>query len=289
MSNVPRFNHSPFVFGIWVPFNGRRFKDKYAIELNDGTVHNLAHPNGGGWHIDGTQLIVEDEDVKSVMLLPDGLCGRFQMEGRMRLNRNLEYCGTQYPVFVDGKFIWPDELPPHKHIRPTHVVCWHQKEYYTPEGPFRPDPILITTNGVIGTGDGADLAGAGSRITALMESIKNRPELLWGDDTRFLMSNKEVQQAMISQWRLSQYTEEVINKALDLCKENKIRPSVYLPLLSAICSGLSSDDPSLIKRQLQFIGNDKTPLTFNQSNMLDSPNDIVTPFHEFILITMEDK
>ena len=50
-TNKVRLNHTSTDYGVWVDYNGQRFKDPYSIETLDGVVYNLALPNGGGWYI----------------------------------------------------------------------------------------------------------------------------------------------------------------------------------------------------------------------------------------------
>uniref|UniRef100_A0AAU8KXL8 Uncharacterized protein n=1 Tax=Pantoea phage Survivor TaxID=3232176 RepID=A0AAU8KXL8_9CAUD len=115
-----RFTHSPFVFDVWVPFNGYRFKSTYRICLHNG--HELeAMPNGGGWCAEDN-MIYEDADVAQVKLLSIPKV-RHTFTGARRLLRDLQYFGHSYPVWCEDKFVWEDELPKGFRISPVEVYA----------------------------------------------------------------------------------------------------------------------------------------------------------------------
>ena len=51
MTELRKFNHTSVDYGVWVEYNGERFKDLYSIETLDGVVFQAAIPNGSGWYI----------------------------------------------------------------------------------------------------------------------------------------------------------------------------------------------------------------------------------------------
>jgi hypothetical protein len=63
------FNHHPAYPGIWVVYNGQRYKEYYDIRLKDGTVHRQCRPNGMSWGNDEVFNIM-DRDIAEVCLLP---------------------------------------------------------------------------------------------------------------------------------------------------------------------------------------------------------------------------
>lgn len=255
MSNIPRFNHSPFVFGIWVDFNGRRFKDKYAIELHDGTVHNLAHPNGGGWHIDGTDTIIEDVEVKRIMLLPDGLTGRFQLGGRFRLARNLEYCGTKYPSFINGKFIWADDLPEGKTISSDVTIAYKTKPYWNGEQEVPSSIKLIGISGkIVDTEDGTD-----DLFKEIEEVVNQLGLLFWADESINIMTPPEVVSATERCTKLGQMNTDDVSNAIKTCEELGLSRDVYIPMLPGLVEGLKPPVAADLLSNLKLIASYEKP------------------------------
>lgn len=115
-----KFTHSPFVFDVWVPFNGHRFKNTYVIRTKDGREVE-AFPNGGAWGLPDNSW-VEDSEVLEIKLLSNPT-GRNFHKGARRLKRDIEYFGTRYPVWCGDTFVWEDELPPGFRITPTEVYA----------------------------------------------------------------------------------------------------------------------------------------------------------------------
>lgn len=56
-----RFNHRTTDFGVWVDYNGYRFKDAYSLRLLDGTVIPFARPNGSGWYLFTAPAVTREE------------------------------------------------------------------------------------------------------------------------------------------------------------------------------------------------------------------------------------
>lgn len=56
-----RFNHRTTDFGVWVDYNGYRFKDAYSLRLLDGTVIPFARPNGSGWYLFTAPVVSREE------------------------------------------------------------------------------------------------------------------------------------------------------------------------------------------------------------------------------------
>lgn len=63
-SNNPdrkRFNHRTTDYGVWVEYNGLRFKDVYSLELLDGVIIEMARPNGNGWYPETRSILTKEE------------------------------------------------------------------------------------------------------------------------------------------------------------------------------------------------------------------------------------
>lgn len=120
-----KFTHSPFVFNVWVPFNGHRFKNTYKIRTRDGRELE-AFPNGAAWGIDDNSWI-EDSEILEVKLLSVPM-GRNFHKGASRLKRDIDYFGHHYPVWCGDGFVWEDELPPGFRITPTEVYARRYKD-----------------------------------------------------------------------------------------------------------------------------------------------------------------
>lgn len=279
MGNVPKFNHSPFVFSIWVDFNGRRFKDKYAIELHDGTVHNLAHPNGGGWHIDGTNLIIEDTDVKRIMLLPDGLTGRFQLGGRFRLARNLEYCGIKYPSFIDGKFIWEDEVPEGKTISRDVYIGYKTKPYWDGKQDVPSTIKLIGISGsIVDIGDSKD-----DSFKEIEEVVNDLGEMFWSDEDILIMTPPEVASAIERCTKLGQMNTDDVSRAIDTCEELGVRRDVYIPMLPGLVEGLKSPTAPDLLTNLKLIASYKKPAgseVYGNKNQMPNLMDFIREYND---------
>lgn len=115
-----KFTHSPFVFDVWVPFNGHRFKNTYMIRTRDGREIE-AFPNGGAWALPDNSWL-EDKDILEVKLLSKPT-GRNFHHGASRLKRDIDYFGHRYPVWCGDTFVWEDELPPGFRIAPTELYA----------------------------------------------------------------------------------------------------------------------------------------------------------------------
>lgn len=90
-----KLNHMPFQTGCWFAYTGFRYKDHYDVELHDGTVHKCMYPNATSFNaMDGTGVVVSDEDVAFIRLVPDEeLQSDYDFTGEERLTRNTEMFG----------------------------------------------------------------------------------------------------------------------------------------------------------------------------------------------------
>lgn len=267
MSEI-RFNHSPFVFGVWVEFNGQRFKDKYAIELHDGTLFKIASPNGGGWHVDGGR-IVEDAEVKRVMLLPDGLVGRFQMEGRMRLARNLSYFGTRYPMFIDGKFIHEDELPEGQMFSPIGLIAFrgsHSKEIRIVQCAAEIVPKVVEET---------------SLIQYMTEAANKASDFFWTDEEVQIMTGIEVINASRRVLELAGANPDQLKEIINFCETSGMERNVYIPMLPGMVKEFFGPNGDNLKTQIKMLGSYKgtIPRHFNDYNKLGSTDIVIGKDH----------
>ena len=169
-----KFNHSPFVFDVWVPFNGQRFKNTYLIRLKDG-MEIEAQPNGGGWCA-VNNAIYEDAEVDQVKLLRTPKSRNFHV-GARRLQRDLEYFGKRYPVWCEDKFIWPEELEVGFRISPTEVFG------YRPKGSDK--VIIMASRGLV--------VEEGSNLPRLEDVIDYTIDpTFWWDDETVIMNNLDI-------------------------------------------------------------------------------------------------
>lgn len=96
------FNHSPRDYGVWVEYNGWRFKDLYDIELLDGSVIKSCRPNGDMWTswTDQTQhpkTEFNDIEVARIRLIPDEeIQEKYHFSGESRVKRNSEMFCLKY-------------------------------------------------------------------------------------------------------------------------------------------------------------------------------------------------
>lgn len=101
--NPEGLNHRAEDYGRWVSYLGKgRCKDNYQLLLRDGRIINYAYPNGIKW---GVRRVGEDhgkefsdDDVVAIRLMPDNeLARNGELRGRIRLERNVEYNGPDFP------------------------------------------------------------------------------------------------------------------------------------------------------------------------------------------------
>lgn len=166
-----KFNHSPFIFNVWVPFNGWRFKDPYYIRLQDGR-ELLAFPNGASWS-DKFDNRYEDEEVTHIKLAEDGSMRR-AFTGGWRVARNLDYFGVEYPIYCDGEFIDPNELAEDKKIIPI-IVFGHRKKYAD-------DKLYL----LVTTGEVVDINDPRPGIDSLSQYTQDTKYFWCGEDTEIL-------------------------------------------------------------------------------------------------------
>lgn len=174
-----RFNHSPFVYGVWVEYNGWRFKNPYLIRTKDGK-ELMGVPNGGAWATEYDSW-VEDADVTHIQVLKDNdpRAPRRGFSGGWRLARDIDYFGSRYPIWCGDEhgFVWPSELKPGQSIIPVSVVAHRNKK--------APGKItLIVTKGII-TAAKSD-HGLGWAVQAI------KYPGFWLDGDSEIMNNQEV-------------------------------------------------------------------------------------------------
>jgi hypothetical protein len=101
-------NYHPSEQGVWIEYNGWRYKDVHHIKLHDGTVVKYMYPNGNSWNPDvtpkgsgvGERGEYKDSQVKEIMLCTDDeLKGTFRGDcPDYRLQRNIEMFGDAVPA-----------------------------------------------------------------------------------------------------------------------------------------------------------------------------------------------
>lgn len=102
----PGMNHHPAHPGIWVPYNNWRLKDRYDIQLHDGSRWKYYYPNGGSFTKwgngdvvdDGGPQRVEDHEIAMVRLVPDDeIHEKYHFSGQERIDRNVRMFGDALP------------------------------------------------------------------------------------------------------------------------------------------------------------------------------------------------
>lgn len=125
-------NHHSTDYGVWVDYDGGRFKDYYALRLKNGSVVNLALPNADVWIADvlagGTDpkgvvwnihpgTTFKDDEVAQIQLVSDAYLSTFASHaatGVERIKRNRQ-------MFRDN--LLPTEDP--KVTEPAKIMARH--------------------------------------------------------------------------------------------------------------------------------------------------------------------
>lgn len=186
--NKLKFNHSPFIFNVWVPLNGWRFKDPYYIRLKDGR-ELLAFPNGASWS-DMSDNRYEDSEVTHIKLAEDGSMRR-AFTGGWRIARNIEYFGKDYPIYLTGYegelwmdfkagFCDPSTITDEFKIHPTRMYAYRSKN--DPEKKV----YLIASEGVL-----VDKSAPNPPFDTVLNYIDNPDFWPTYDDCR-VISNAEI-------------------------------------------------------------------------------------------------
>jgi len=189
-----RFNHSPFVVGETVSFNGKRLKNPYVIKTTSGTMME-ASPNGGGWCL-LNNTIAEDDEVVTVKLAGPTDTILERMTGGWRIARDIDYFGKEYPMWCGKEFgfLYPDEVPEGYIAIPVRVYAYRDKK--NPETPvtlFVAQAKLVKTSAVDND--------------STLEIIRKYSELpgFWTDPNSSVMSHDEIYSSVIQlSWFLDQ-------------------------------------------------------------------------------------
>lgn len=219
-----RFNHSPFVTGVWVPFNGQRFKDPYMIKLKTGETFE-AFPNGGAWACKNG-VWYEDDAVAEVMLLPDGLGPRRGFTGAYRIQRNVEMFGKRYPIYIQSTrtFIKEEDIPEDKRILPLVAYAYV---------PSVEEGQHVRAHVMIAVGELVDLDDPRPGLDEL-DTVASFPGLLCPDETRVIIGNDYFIQGIqnFSNWF---HTEPSLRLDLvKLCQEHGVKKRHYIPQVAML-------------------------------------------------------
>lgn len=207
--NKRRFNHSPFISNVTVPFNGWRFKTEYVITDKTGLVVR-GIPNGGAWCC-ANGIWIEDEDVVKVQTIADVDTTRFSFTGGWRVARDIDFFGKSYPIYCAGEFIYPDELPEDKKIIPIIVYGYRNKR--------SPEKMWLLT----AVGEVVDVNDPRSGIDTLGQYAQD-PEHFWSVEDSEVMSPYEVMSTIkkYNQYLLLREDKEWFDKASALLEEISI-------------------------------------------------------------------
>lgn len=100
VENFSHWTHKPDSFGVWVYYNGWRFKDHYDILLSNGRVLRNMYPNADAWS--GAGEGIKDEHVRAIRLQPTNELPRWMYDPKeerieevtnYRVKRNAEMFG----------------------------------------------------------------------------------------------------------------------------------------------------------------------------------------------------
>lgn len=218
-----RFNHSPFITRVRVPFNGKRFKNKYSIVDKAGQFY-FANPNGGAWNTH-TNENIEDADVATVCAMNDSDKKYNGFTGGRRIARDIDYFGKTYPVYCDGKFVYQDELPDNEVIIPIYCYAYRSKNDLS-------RMWILPAVGKIVPADTNVLP-----TLADLEKYTKEPDIFWTIQKTEVLSPSEVINCLISykEYLAFQKKEpEWFNEAIELCKSLNILPHQYSRSLKII-------------------------------------------------------
>lgn len=69
-SDFSHWTHGFDWYGVWAPYNGWRFKDRYDLVLWDDSRFSNAYPNGDSWYVSGVAVGIPDTAVRFIRLKP---------------------------------------------------------------------------------------------------------------------------------------------------------------------------------------------------------------------------
>lgn len=230
-----RFNHSPFVYDVAVPFTGLRLKDPYYITCKDGTKID-AYPNGGGWSIAGGR-IVEDEEVTHIALCIPGESKWETMTGGWRIDRDIDYFGTTYPMWCGTEygFLYPDEVPEGYITIPVELYAYRDRK--NPEAQTK---LFVAQAKILKEEDGDNNA----TLDKIREYVQH--PAFWLDPNTSVMSSAEIQGSIYGIARFLRNLREHKARALELValfEECGISQVAYVPGFWAHLRRFHPDDP----------------------------------------------
>jgi len=75
--------------GLWIPYDGSRFKECYDVRTKDGKEYKKCYPNADSFHPEEGKAI-DERTVAFIRLLPDEELDDWECTGRERIERNFE-------------------------------------------------------------------------------------------------------------------------------------------------------------------------------------------------------
>lgn len=113
-------NHHCYFPGIWVSYNGWRYKDYYDLELVDGTIKKNMYPNSHAWFADNGERVGSAEVVRVRLVPDDELENKYAYRGESRIERNMdmfEGCHPDYLINDEGGVIAFLDRQPGKSVK----------------------------------------------------------------------------------------------------------------------------------------------------------------------------
>lgn len=245
------FNHSPFVTGVWVDYNGQRFKDPYMIRLMDGTTMT-AFPNADAWTTEGS-VWYNDSEVDKVMLLPDGLGMRRGFTGAYRIQRNIEYFGKKYPVYLKDQqvFMKLEDVPADKRIIPHVVYIYRPK---VQEGEHREFWIQVAV------GELVDKDAPGIDTESLM-AYAQQMDVFAPDEAMVVIGPTDVLKGIENVIQYNSVNAQDRELVIKLCQSHGISTKHYIPMIWWLVEQINQPDGvSKLSNSLKEISGYETKL-----------------------------
>ncbi|UOX39510.1 hypothetical protein [Aeromonas phage ZPAH34] len=185
---MKKLNHSTFITGVWIPYNGWRFKTDYDIKLHTGEILKAMYPNGNSWHGSGRR--VNDDEVAEIRSIPDDEVRKYHYTGKERMIRDLSYFGHDIPCWLEdeNRFMRKESLPEGYYIQPIKQAIWFACVSEMGERDERYDPVILTVTGKITQTQPTDNS---ETLLKLLKPGKEKHRLITHEELMERMTNEQ--------------------------------------------------------------------------------------------------
>lgn len=183
-----KLNHSTFVTGVWIQYNGWRFKTDYDIKLHTGEILKAMYPNGNSWSGSGRRA--SDDEVAEIRSIPDDEVRNYHYTGKERMIRDLSYFGHDIPCWLEdeNRFVRQESLPDGYYIQPIKQAIWFACVSTMEDKYEKYEPIVLTVTGKITQSKPSDDS---EKLLALLQDGKEKQRLITHEELMDRMTNEQ--------------------------------------------------------------------------------------------------